>query len=234
VEGGAVAMVFQKAGGVFYLDQNKLSFYSDNKVAIPSCEFPQDSVRDLEIIDIQKLNTLISTFIQVNALTPLHSIMVISRNAVFEKDFSVEEQKENIVSSIQYFLDAIPFKNVMKKMFRLEKIMKVIGVNKDFYEPVKDILVKHGFPIKLIIPDFVGGVLFAQGMTTDAARWILKNSDSFRQYSLLEEEVISQKKEVQNNNNKNPSLQKRGKRRLYLFVGVFAVLVIILIIMIVL
>ena len=73
--------------GIISLGKNGLALYDQKSKGIFQVNFQPEAVKDLEIINPDKLNLQIKSFIDSNKIAPSPLIMIVSHNMFFEKDF---------------------------------------------------------------------------------------------------------------------------------------------------
>lgn len=215
---------------VIYLDRNRLDFYGSNVSSVLTLVFPTQVVDNLEILNPVEIKNLIISFIKLNKISPTNLIIVFSKNIIFEKEF--EKTIPNIEEATQKFIDAIPFENIISKVYHLEKIDKVIAINKDFYEYVKNNFESAGFTTDIIVPDWALGsnINIQNGLDIDSAKVILERLELIKLYNLSihQDNSIPLKSGINNNSVKN-----QNNTRTFILLSVFAVLLVILIFMVV-
>ncbi len=154
------------------------------------------------------------------------------------------EASKKMQEDINAFIDNVPFENVLSRNFPMQNGTKVLAVNKDFYEAIIGAFEKVGFRVSAVYP----GVVFANNigakpiMDIIVANTIIQQVDNLRGNDLLKENkqfqpIASEEKEsaekeeekdfvVQDTENK-PA--KTNKKRLFLMIGVFIFLIVVLI-----
>ncbi|HUQ84937.1 MAG TPA: hypothetical protein VM077_01310 [Candidatus Limnocylindrales bacterium] len=150
-----------------------------------------------------------------------------------------EKQKEDVKS----FIDHIPFENVATRNFPLRNGTKVLAVNKDFYIAVKNAFEKVGFKVSAVYP----GVVFQNNigskpvMDIISANIIFQQADMVRENNLLKEDKTFQPVVEKVDNDKGEKKDfvvqdfddkpgKKSNKRLFMMIGIFAVLIIILVV----
>lgn len=213
----------KKQLGIFYLEGNRAIFYGGNVVNLLSLEWPLDVIKDLEVLDKEKLSAFIQAFVQSNNIAPCSVIIVLSQAVTFEKDFpqvSSEEQDREM----QKFIDFVPFEEVISRIIKLEKKLKIVAINKELYESIRDAFEKQGFSIISVVPASVLQETMPELAENLDLSMILSKADDIKQYSLLIAE------EPRNTTYETKKTWK-NKKTLLLF-GVFGILLIILIVLI--
>lgn len=147
---------------------------------------------------------------------------------------------------VKYFIEHVPFDEVASEVFILTNGVKAWATNKELYTSIAKAFEIQGFEIKGVLP----GVVFEGSISSKVildqimVNYILQNFDSVREHSLLTQvpEGIAVKQNLSGESlKKNEKIEevveindkpKGGvsKKRLFLLVGIFVILIIILIV----
>lgn len=212
----------KKQQAIFYIEGNRAFFYpSSTSGETLQFPFPTDIVCDLEVLERQKFLALILVFFQSHKIPPSDILVVFAATTVFEKDFPKEQNQEDI----QRFIDYIPFDEVLTKTFKADKTIKVIAINKEFY----DILKEACEIAKCHIVDVVAYTSLLPIVPELAQKvdlpLILTKFDASRQFSITTP--------AQNISQFQQPLSSAKNKRTFILLGVFGVLVVILFIVII-
>jgi len=236
--------------GVVYLQKDKFQFFSPYIGRIFEFRFSPEAVRDLDIINSALLENLIKVFITNSKITPSNLVIVLAENAYFVKDFimpphqktSADSQPEITLEVLQKqaieFIEHVPFDNVVSKTIPLKDGMRVCATNKDFYESIAVAFEHLGFTIESIVPGLIlgNGMSLRPVLDQAMASVILQKINSVKQYDLLGQQVfqptVKQESEEVDESAEPERIQtnKTDRKRLVVLSGVFASLVIVLII----
>lgn len=214
----------KKFNGVVFLQRSRCDFYSTQFGQTLRLEIPTTVMRDLEIIKYDQLVALIKTFIETNKIMPAQLLFVLSDEILFYKDFN-----HFILNSedpeLQQFLSHIPFDYVTTKTYKLEKGSRVIATNKDIFYLFKKAFAGFGFEVQSVVPSFTLGVSlnFSNGLTPEIAQLFLKKTEQVKQQNLLTTMVVTEQKPKSEGEPK-----KYNKKRLYIMLGFFGFLILIL------
>lgn len=218
--------------GFLYIDQNGMLLYTTTTPTVITFPFPQDIVRDLEIINKELLQKEMAKIVKDNSLQPSRYVFALSGNLLFEKPFqdskTPESQKE-----IQSFLENIPFEHTATIIFENAE-SKLIATNKDIYQTFSRILEQQGNTVEYILPAYVLGIDVNQAlaMTQPLLADLHRRAPSLRQYSFFTDVVRPQQKDPDQTkkDGKKPDAEadKNTKKRSIVLVGVFIVLILIL------
>lgn len=217
----------QKQTIVCYIDKNKALFYQDVDGSMLKMDFPPDIISDQELSGREKFEYLIESFLETNKLGKGNIIFIYAPDIAIEKDFP-DELAGNKNEEIQKFINMIPFEEVLSKIYKLNKKTKVVAINQEIYESIKNIFAKKNFSVLAIIPSTVLQETVAElSMNIDLA-FIANKIYSLKQYSMVNAGELSNQ-----NTKEKPSLAKKQKVRMYFLLSVFAILLFVLIIILI-
>lgn len=235
--------------GVVYLQKDKLQVYSPYLASIVEFRFVPEVVRDLDIVNKNLLENLIKAFITNAKIPPGNLIFVLADNTYFIKDFVIpptptqpnstasvvpQVTMEQLQESAEQYIEHVPYDSVVSKTFPLKNGLRVCAVNQEFFSHINNAFEKNGFTVISVLPGLIFGNNLTARPVLDAglAQLALQKVGSFKQYDLLNQEVfipesekmIENKEEVEFEEQKN----KPNKKRLYVMIGVFVVLLAVL------
>lgn len=218
--------------GFLYIDQNGILLFTSTTPAVIQFQFPQDIVRDLEIISKDLLQKEILKLIKDNALLPSKYVFVLSGNLLFEKPF-VDSKTPDSQKEIQSFLDNIPFEHTATIIFENAE-SKLIATNKDLYQSLARILEQQGSIVEYIFPAYILGIDVNQAlvMTQPLLSDVHRKAPTFKQFSFFTDVLTPAQKSVEKDNRQEKKQEKRddkkGNKRTVLLIGVFLALLLIL------
>jgi hypothetical protein len=124
----------------------------------------------------------------------------------------------------------VPFESVSFIKYTTDTGTQIIAANTDFFSSIKQAFEKHGFAITKVFPIEVFGEDISNGINIDTAVKILGKVDSMKQYNLLQqhEVILPVEKKSQN------IPEKKSQSHLYILIGVFTVLGVLLAVMLLL
>lgn len=244
-----------KQAAILYLLRDKFQFYSPFLSGILEFKFVPEIISDLDVINKELLENVLSMFITTNKITPSNIVIVLADNVSFIKDISSmnnqpqqnPQQQQNPQEVLQNeenrFLDHIPFEFVVSKTFPMQTGIRVYAVNQELFTSLKNVFTKQKFVVESVLPGIVFGNNFSSRLVLDQEMigYFLQNVDSLKQFDLLRAEVHKhvEEKKVEKNNNEvsietvfdlsESEQPKTDKKRLVMLSGVFGVLIIILI-----
>ena len=214
----------QKHTIVCYIDKNKALFYQDVDGSMLKMDFPPDIISDQELTGREKLEHLIESFLETNKLEKGNIIFIYAPNVTIEKDFP-DDTPGNKNEEIQKFINMIPFEEMLSKIYKLNKKTKVVAINQEIYESIKNIFAKKNFSVLGIIPSTVLAETVAElSMNIDLA-FIANKIYSLKQYGMVNAGELS------NQNTKEKSGLKKQNIKMYMLIIVFVILFFIFIIL---
>ncbi len=216
-----------KISALLYLGRFQAVYYIPERNQVFTLVFPNDVVRDLEVVKKESLHILIKDFVSKNQLDPRSISILLADEIVFSKNFSSLDQKVKD-DEIESFIDSIPFEEQSVVKIPNETGTLVAVVNKDYFLSFKKSFEIIGFKGEYVLPAFLFSKIsnVKNGQTPEAFEAVIKHINEFRQYNLNQEESVITPGEKVLISNEVP----KDKKRLFVLGGVFAVLIIVLII----
>lgn len=221
-------MDFNKHQQAFlYLDRNGFIFFETGGNPL-TFQFPENCVKDLEIINQEELVNQIKIFSEQNVLIPANITIILSPSVVFEKDFQTQEESHD--EEMQKFLDAVPFELIASKNIYSENGVRIVAANKTLYEEIGASFIKLGSVLDSVIPYEALGenIGLLNDLNVQNAEIVLKKVDTVKQMSFLIDNPATQKSSSMQATKDNKKVVKSNPMRLYVMAGVFVVLLLIL------
>ncbi|QQS44547.1 LytR C-terminal domain-containing protein [Candidatus Roizmanbacteria bacterium] len=213
------AIVFVDRKGLYY-------FGGDAKNAL-SLTFPPTSVQDMEVISGEELSKVISDFVKANKLKPADVLLCFSSQCYFEKVIPEKTSPEEIETLRMDFTDNVPFNKVLSKPYTQGNTTVIVALNKEFAYAIKNVFESAGFTTQAIVPTFA---LYGQQSVTFSGQvggQLMKHFNSLQQVSFPVKD--EEPKNVDRDEKEFSTPKKQSNNRLYLLLGVFAVLIVILV-----
>lgn len=213
-----------KPSGILYVEPNRLLFYSTSINKVLFQDFPPDTVSDLDIVNKEKFAQILNFFIQ-NALQKMvyDLTLVFSQQTTFEKNLVPTISKDIDALSLE-FSSLVPFEEVLSKVYKENKDIKAYAVNKTYYEMVADCFAKSGSVVDLVLPLS----LIIEKSPELASKFDLPSIagkvDSLKSYNMVDCAPAAKTQNQQGERGKNKNT------RTYVLLGVFAVLLVIMLI----
>ena len=215
---------------VLYVDRTCLYYYGGNIHAPLTLQPPQTVYSDMEIIDADQLKNLIFDFVKTNKIQQCPMALFFSAQTCFLKDLLKTMAPEEFETQKNEFIGYVPFNKVLSIVSAQKKDANtIIAINRELAYTLRDIFSKLAFEVEMIVPSFA---LFGDQQPVfdvNTAQNIVKHYSSLGKVSfpLVEQEPI-----IKSEDQDEFKEQKQSKMRLYLMLGGFIVLILILIYMV--
>ena len=218
--------ISKKPTGVFYIDGNK-AFYFEQSLPSPiSLDIPTDIISYFELLNKKKLVVLIQTFIKNYKLTPKNIVVLLSVQVTFDREFphgSIELQK-----NIQEFLELVPYEELIQRKIISSGKTRVVATNKEICEAIKSTFTKSGFLVSGVYPlSLVLEIIPELKTNLDLSLFVNKLSDlkAINLQPVVEASYSSGFNTPTASTSTPSDKEKPNRNRLYVLVGVFAVLI---------
>lgn len=218
---------------IIYLDRNSFNFYFEGYPNILKLDLPLDVVKDQEILNKEKLDSLIKEFIKTNKIQRCNLIIILSKNILFIKNLTKTNEKE-LITEIDDYIEIVPFEKTTAKTFKIEKNYITVAVNYDLVEFIKIVFEQLGFIVYCAVPDFIFEKFDKEAgkadLDTKLVKLILKKIDTVKIYNLLtNQKNVNDNTRTKQENEENENLQKEHKnKKLFSLLVVFLLLLSIL------
>lgn len=217
----------KKQLAILLLDRNGFYFYTSGMENVASCVFPETIVKDIEVIDPFGLENQIKTFMTQFNIPSVEIAMILSSNIIFEKSI---QSGSGELEEINKFLESVPFETFDKIVIAEGGNKIVFAANKNLTYCIEVSFVKIGSVVSLILP-YYPLASFLQTLPLDmmSAAAIIKKVNDLKSYNMKRVEEAHETK-ASNTSTTQPT-PKTNKKRVYIMLGVFGVLIIVMIAM---
>lgn len=221
-------MSLSKQLSVIYFSRNKLDCIFGPNLTVVSCLLPENTVKDLEIVNQEFLNQRIHSFFVSYKIAPCPLILILSQDIIFEKDFlSVGEDQLKV--EIDKFLEMFPFEDIVKRVFIFDQKTKITAVNKTLISGIEEAFKKEGCTLLLVVPESILGYEISKlGLNSVFYQNIIHHFDTFKHFHLLEESYQTDRVEEIH----QPFFKQMLKKKLFVFIAIFIFLIGILVVLI--
>jgi hypothetical protein len=241
--------------GVIYIQRDKFQIYSPLMASVLEFRFVPEMIRDLDVINKELLEGVLKIFIEQNKIPVGNLVVFLADNVAFVKDFklpdtsssdqksgeegSVDKAKKAMLEKeVKDYIELTPFEEVASKRFVIENGVRVFITNKDLYLSIKEAFEKEGFAVDMVIPGLLlGNNISAQPtLTPQIAEFVLQHVSTLKQNNLLVKDIVQEEfkeepeKEENNFDVKEEKVKPKTNKRLFLLIGVFALLIIALVV----
>lgn len=210
---------------VLFLTNGKLYIYAGD--GIINLDFPPEIVFDMDVKNREALVNLMGTFVQNNKLTPAQIFFVLSETVCFSKDFAVKDPANTTKVDVdaQKFIDAVPFNNVISKVYKTAAVVRVVCANQDLIDSILDVFTARGFGLTALVPaNIYHNFGHEIQLSPDFAKVIIRDRQIATAGSMVNAEPKTDEHEIS-------ATKAQGKPvgwRLYILIGVFVLGLIIL------
>ncbi len=221
MEGDKLMENNKKQPAILYIDFDKF-FYFSSTTPVTQLPFGPEVIADQNVVSREKMISVIEYFVQTYRIEPSSLAILFSPNMTFERDFpEIPTQKDR--DEIQKFIELVPYEEVITKTFRFNKKTRVLAINADLLDSVKQGFEKLQFEViaasswailQEINADLAGNVDLSAA---------LGKTESIKQYSVLEGEKVMENKPIEEKKTKNNT-------RMFILIGIFAALLVVLLI----
>lgn len=177
---------------LMYLGRQRATLCGSTLPGTVSLDFPEDAVKDLDLVNAAALSETIRAFVKEHRITPSDFIMVLSNELVFEKDLRDVAERDRQQAS-QNFSESVPFSNTSVKVFRTPKGDRFVAMNRTLIEAMKTAFEREAFRVVAIVPELVLSSLGVKGeFSPDTCRLLLKKVDTLKEQSFIDASEIVQ------------------------------------------
>lgn len=212
---------------ILWLVKNGFYLYIAGAQSIISLGFPDNIIKYLDVVDENKLQELIASFIEHYKLPQLSIYMIIGSDALIEKDIPLKAEN-NSIDPEKVIMDSMPFENIYSKIVVENNTKKIIAFNADLYLALNRSFQKFGSNIVCVTPYYVTG---QKSFSSDKILAIMNNLTLIKQESIVSNTIFSGDQENNQANNTNP--KKPKNYTLVYSLPIFGILLIILTILVI-
>jgi hypothetical protein len=170
---------------VFFLERQRLHFFSAAEGVVHTLAFTSEAVQDLEVQNKKALERLLDNWLETHHIQPQISAFVIAEDAYFVHDSAQSELNPDDDEYAQ-FLSFVPFDEVQVKTFPLTQGSRTLAVSKDFLDPIIEVLEEREFELTCVSPDFVfAEIVGSKPFGEDTARSMIENAGMLDAYSFI-------------------------------------------------
>lgn len=217
MEGDKLKIDSRRPSGIFYIEANRAYFYEEGLGSPLSLELGPDIISDLEVISKKKLELAIQGLVNGNKIAPKSIIILLSTTVTFDNEFP--ESQPQADKSVDDFLELVPFENAISKQVKFPRKIKVVATNRELCETIKNSFVILGFVVVGIFPLSLYLEAVPSLQTNLDLGLIINKSPELKAYNLMPEIELSRS---------SPKKEKKDNKRLFILVGVFALLMVVL------
>lgn len=179
--------------GVLLIGRSQLSIFVEGATSIVTYPYPQEVIRDLDVVNKDLLMQQIAELFQKHQLPPISFYAIFANPTIFARQILSTEPAQK-KSEEERFMNTIPFEEVSARHVTMDGKTYVVAANKHFYESLSDALERNGSEITLILPEFLftKEVNLVQGLRIETALTLLHRMPAFRDFNFIQKEMPSQ------------------------------------------
>ncbi len=212
----------KKQNAIFYIDLGQGFFLGSNARGTLQVDFPADTFADGDLIDKEKFLQRLQEFIQTNKIEPCPLIVIYSKSISFEKEFEENTVSEKSEAEIAEFIELVPFEDVLSKIYKLNNKKRAIAFNRELFENVNYGFEREKFTVVSAVPYSVLEVMISELADNLDLNILLNKFEEMKQYN-FENDI-----EPLKDNNSKTETKTNNKKRVYLLLGVFGILAVVL------
>lgn len=209
--------------GLLILNRGNFYIYTPGIAGFLTLTFPETVVKNLEIVNQEALENQIRQFVESSEIVPAELTIILSSDILFEKEIAGGSEEN---ANRQKFLDSLPFESIYKIVIPKDQKPHITTVNRNFVDGIIQSFTKLDFTVVRAIPYEFLRKNSIETVNVGNAMDIIKKSESMKLYNMLD--YTQQKQVVASVGDKNEKKSSEGKLRLYLLIGVLAVMGILL------
>jgi len=213
-----------------FLGRNTVTFFTPKNNFAKALNIPETAVKDLEVVDPNLLGSEIRGFLEKEKISATRTIVIISDPISFTRDIPLsEENKKGIL--VQDFIDNIPLESPEVKVFKENELNKAVAVNPKYYEVIIESLTAKGFTIFGVVPAIViPEIRILPAITVDIAKKVIDNFGKIKYQNFVDVTLPAQQGVSQGIITK----EKPKGPRIWLLLGIFGLMILILVVMLLL
>lgn len=220
MEGDILKGMTKNLHSILYTTASKLFWYGEHFSSLMQQVVPQDTMSDLEIMDPDKLAAVVREFLLQNNVKDGEITVILSAEVTFEKEFIDDNAlKDGLI----LFLEQVPFEKVAHRVYHLNKKIKVVAVNHEYCMALRRILIEARCIPTAFIPFTILQDTLPELHSGIDLRIMHAKLDVIKQYNLFVGEETSQSVT-------RTTKQINEKNRLYVLIGLFVLLLMVLVI----
>lgn len=168
---------------IFYLSNNKGTFYAANLNEPIAVNIPGEIMSNLDILDQNKLNALIATTASNELFKSANIIILLDTSVTFEEDFTAIPESLQPAAE-EKFLSLVPLHRVLSKKYTINKKTKLIVTNNDLTTAFINAFKTAALVVTGVIPASIVNELIPALHNALDSKTILEKTDKILPYSL--------------------------------------------------
>lgn len=171
---------------VIYLEPHQVSLYSTTNSTIQSMAFSEGVVQDMEVAVVDVMQSQLDTWLKQQNIQPHTAVVVLADNVYFKKEFPGKQNAPNSLE-ITAFLDLVPIESPTTRIIPMAGAAVAVAANKDFYQPIVEVLQKQKIAVQSLTPSFVFQLNPTESwqFNPESARKVLSEWETAQKFSLV-------------------------------------------------
>lgn len=224
-------MVDYRQTSVIFLAKDRLDFFNHSSSLLIQLALPPSAVRFQEVVNAVILGDQIASFVTQNNIPVSQLFIILSDEYIYFKNFPVEESgQQDKTQEIAQFTQSVPFESVGKKIIKSQAGTLLIAANQDIYLAIKNSFEKIGFSVIGVIPGFAI-TSNIQALDESIYNLTISKINGLKEYNFISDDS-SNVSEGKTNHEPVKETKNPATKRLYVFIGAFILLIVILLIVI--
>lgn len=217
-----------RQSAILFLDRDRFDLYVNGMDHVFSFPFSETTINSMDVVNTSILETQIGAFVEQNNIRLANIMIILSPNLIFEKDIEVAEVEKRDIE-MEKFQETVPFERLYTLSFPLLQGTRILAVNKALCDSIKNSFEKLGFLVDSIVP-YVALGPDANNITAldpQTSQQIIKRWDSLGHNGFsIEKNIVTPASNPSEEH--APGTAKNLNIRLYIMIGAFIFLLLIL------
>lgn len=220
--------------GIAYISRSQMVIFIQGMQNIITIPFSPEVVRDLDLIDQQKLTALIQNTITQQKLPLATLTLLLANDLLFAKQLMSNDPKEQLAEE-QSFVDMVPYEEVVVQKIPFNNAVYITVANKELIDGITKALEANNFTSPLVLAAYIFSkeINFASQLQPQALTLLMQKFNNFRQFNFLKTvappipdlDKSPNQQNIENNNTQQQSKPPQKSNRIVVLVGIFIMLI---------
>lgn len=180
-----------RALGVVYITRAQMVLFIQGMQNVLTVPFPQEIIRDLDIINQAKFASFLAELITTQKLQPASLTILLANDLLFAKQMlSNDPNAQNLEE--QTFVDMVPFEEFGVQKIPFNNAVYITVANKDLYEGMIKAFELNNFIVSMVLAAYMFSkeVNFAVALTPQALAVIIPKFNNLKQFNFLKLKAV--------------------------------------------
>ncbi len=211
---------------IVFVQLKKLTIFSALSPEPLTLEYPESVVEDMEFTDTRFIETQLVSWRNEEKIAESNTYIIFADECYFRQDFPKMPLQDD--PQLKVFLSMVPFEHMLSKTFQTQQAAVAVAMSKNLYRPIVQVFDALHFRVTLSLPEFaINPELLKQAKAAEIASKLHAQFDQLKLLSFVSEQEREKKIKA---DQKIQTGLPQDKKQLILLSGVFAFLVIALIV----